>query len=169
MDWNEAERLHAAAVSDLASAAERVPEPRWRAARAEGKWSPAEIVEHLSLTFDVLLRELEGGGGMKILTKPWQRILLRITMAPRILRGGAFPKGTRAPRELRPAMPSLDQRAAIAAFREKAARFSDAAAKARAARPRTRLTHPYFGRSSLANAFVLAARHIEHHRKQLSW
>ena len=161
----EAERLHADAVSRLVSTASGVPESRWRAPRSEGKWSPAETVEHLTIAYDVLLRELAGGGGMAIRTKLWQRILLRFTLVPKILRGGAFPKSARAPRETRPQMPEHGQAEAIARFQERAARFNDAASDPR--HTRARLTHAYFGRSSVTESMVLCARHIEHHRAQL--
>ena len=165
MTRTEAERLHTDAVSDLVATASSVPEARWRAPRAEGKWSPAETVEHLTIAYDVLLRELAGGGGMAIRTTLWQRILLRLTLVPKILRDGAFPKGARAPRETRPQMPEHGQAEAIARFRERATRFSETAADPRHAR--ARLTHAYFGRASVTNTILLCARHIEHHRAQL--
>ncbi len=167
MKFDDAERLHAKAVDELLSVASRIPEERWKRPRAEGKWSPAETLEHLAVAYDVLLRELETGVGMKVVTSAWQRLLLRFTMVPRILRGGAFPAGARAPRETRPQMPAADQATAIAVFRDKADRFASTIAAKRAARPRAQLTHAYFGRSSLANALLLVARHVEHHRKQL--
>ncbi|HSN68322.1 MAG TPA: DinB family protein, partial [Thermoanaerobaculia bacterium] len=98
-------------------------------------------------------------------TKLWQRILLRFTLVPKILRGGAFPKSARAPRETRPQMPEHGQAEAIARFQERAARFNDAASDPR--HTRARLTHAYFGRSSVTESMVLCARHIEHHRAQL--
>lgn len=165
MHWTDAERLHTEAVSTLAATAARAPEAQWRDPRTEGKWSPAEIVEHLTITYDVLLRELAGGGGMAIRTSLWQRMLLRVTMVPRILRGDGFPKGARAPREVRPQMPAHGRQQALARFEQRAATFAAAAADAR--HSRARLTHAYFGKSSLKNTLVFCARHIEHHRAQL--
>ena len=102
---------------------------------------------------------------MAIRTTLWQRILLRLTLVPKILRDGAFPKGARAPRETRPQMPEHGQAEAIARFRERATRFSETASDPRHAR--ARLTHAYFGRASVTNTILLCARHIEHHRAQL--
>ncbi|HEY0592353.1 MAG TPA: DinB family protein [Thermoanaerobaculia bacterium] len=167
MKFDDAHRLHAKAVDDLLAVASRIPEERWKAPRAEGKWSPAETLEHLAISYDVLLGELETGVGMRVVTSAWQRLLLRVTMVPRILRHGAFPRGARAPREVRPQMPASEQPGAIAAFREKADRFASTVAGTRAARPGARLTHAYFGRSSLAHALAFTARHLEHHRRQL--
>jgi hypothetical protein len=167
MQWSDARTLHDRAVHDLVTAAERVTADRWMQPRADGKWSPAEIIEHLTLAYDVLQRELEGGQGMRIRVKLWLRILLRLTVMRRILRGGPFPKNAPAPREIRPATANADQRAAIAGFRERSAKFLATADAAHAAKRRVVLTHPYFGQGGLTDGLVLSARHIEHHRAQL--
>jgi hypothetical protein len=166
MNWDAVQQIHTTAAQDVVAAAERVPADRWLQPRAEGKWSPAEVLEHLSLAYDVLLRELAGGEGMAIRTKLWQRILLRFTIVPGILRGGAFPKGARAPRETRPALTTTDQRAAIAAFRDRAARLAAAASDAQSRRG-VKLTHAYFGRASVCDSLLLCARHLQHHQQQL--
>ena len=163
MKWPEAKELHTRAAAELIAAAERVPAERWLVPRADGKWSPAEVVEHLTLAYEVILRELEGGGGMQIRTKWWQRILLRFTMVPKILRGEGFPSGARAPRETRPSPPTLDQHAAIARFRDLGALVEEKAATS----DRKKLTHAYFGSASICDSMLLCARHIDHHRAQL--
>lgn len=163
MIWDEARRLHAEAATELVSAAEAIPTDRWLLPRADGKWSPAEIVEHLTLAYDVLLRELGGGPGMQIRTTLWQRLLLRLTLFPKILRGEPFPANARAPREMRPAMPAIDQPSAIARFRDLAARFDSETREVRSGR----LTHAYFGRSSVQKGVILCARHVQHHLQQL--
>ena len=154
------------AATNLSASAERIPPDAWIAPIGDGKWSPAEILEHLNLTFDVLLRELNGGVGMAVMTKAWQRILLKLMIVPRLLRGGAFPRGARAPRELRPRV-TCAQSEAIAGFRERAAQLAAAAEKSESV-PRTRLTHAYFGTASVAKGVLLCARHIQHHQKQIS-
>src|SRR5688572_3019595 len=123
MKWVDIQHLHSHAASELAASAERVDPARWLAPRAEGKWSPAETLEHLCLAYDVLLREIGGGPGMQVRTRWWQRILLRFTMVPKLLRGGAFPAGARSPRETRPTVTNPDQKSAIAGFRDRAARL----------------------------------------------
>lgn len=163
MKWDEIAALHDRAAAEVMSAAERVPADRWLTPRAEGKWTPAEVVEHLNLVYDVVLRELDGGAGMQIRTKWWQRILLRFTVVPKILRGDGFPAGARAPKETRPALSTTDQREAIARFRERAARFASAASSSR----NKRITHAYFGTARVPESVLLIARHMQHHGKQL--
>jgi len=167
LNWPDLQQLHSQAAAEVVSAAGRVPVEKWLVPRAEGKWSPAEIVEHLSLAYDVIVRELAGGAGMTIRTKLWQRVMLRLTIMPKLLRGEAFPSGTRSPREIRPVTASPDQTAAITSLRDRAARFEAAVADAQRRHPRTGLTHAYFGRSTIDNAVLLCARHVQHHHKQL--
>ena len=166
--WDEVRQLHASAAAELADTAAAIPSNRWLEPRHPGKWSPAEIVEHLTLAYDTLLREIDGGGGMQIRTKLWQRVLLRLTLVPRLLRGAPFPANARAPRETRPSVSDPDQSAAVARFRERAAKLEASADSAVASRRRVRLTHAYFGSSALPEAMLLCARHVQHHQKQLA-
>src|SRR5687767_13236978 len=130
MKWPEIRALHEEATREIVAAAERIPAVRWTTARAEGKWSPAEIMEHLNLAYDALLRDFAGQGGMQIRTKWWQRVLLRFTLVPKLMRGAPFPANARAPRETRPVTANPDQAAAIAAFREKSGRIDAVAVDA---------------------------------------
>jgi hypothetical protein len=164
MKWEEVTKLHQEAAAGVASAVERIPAEVWLRPRSDGKWSPADTMTHLLLTYDTLQRELEGGKGMGIITKLWQRVLLRIFLVPKLLRGGAFPKNARAPRELRPQTPPLSQADAIAKFRVRAAEFEAAAEKARDGK----LTHAYFGAASVTDGLLLCTRHMQHHQKQLA-
>jgi hypothetical protein len=167
MRWPEIRQIHLDAAAELVASAERIPAERWTLPRAEGKWSPAEIVEHLTLAYDIILRELGGGPGMMVRTKLWQRIMLRFTLIPKLLRGEGFPAGARAPRETRPQSANPDQKSAVAGFRDRAARLDAEVAAAIATGRRIRLTHAYFGTAGLGEAMLLCARHVQHHQKQL--
>ena len=162
--WSEALRVHGSAVAAFASAAEAVEPESWYLPRAEGKWSPAQIADHLIRSYDVLLREIRGGAGMRIRTRAWMRILLRHTYMRRILRGGWFPAGVPAPSEIRPAKEELPgQASAVALFRQRAEEFERTVRE----QPPVRMTHPYFGVLGAEDGVLLCARHIEHHRGQL--
>lgn len=140
-----------------------MPEEEWFVPMSEGKWSPAEVLAHLVSTYDTLLRELAGGAGMAIRTKLWQRWLLRLTVVPRLLAGGAFPKGAVAPRETRPGG-VVDRAESIALFRRRAAELDEAV---RLAKDGQRITHAYFGSATVAHGVLLCVRHIQHHTAQL--
>jgi uncharacterized damage-inducible protein DinB len=165
--WERTRQTHSRAVEAFTRAAQDLPADAWTRPLQPGRWSPAEIAEHVSLAYEVLLRELSGGPGMAVRTRFWQRGLLRLTVLPRLLRRGAFPAGARAPRETRPAGPRPDRAAAIAAFQDLARRIETRIDDAFRDRPGTRLTHAYFGALSLEEALMMCARHLDHHRGQL--
>ena len=165
--WSEAFACHSSAVSSFASAAEAVEPAAWHVPRAEGKWSPALVTGHLIRTYDVLIDELAGGSGMRILLPAWKRLFLRLTLMPRLLRGGAFPRRVPAPPEIRPKEAPPDPASGAALFRQRAREFEAAVQSARARKPPARITHAYFGTASLAKAMLFCARHVEHHRPQL--
>ena len=163
-DLAEALRVHGSAVSEFSTAAEAVAPEAWGRPLGEGKWSPAQIADHLNRTYDVLLREVGGAAGMKVRTRSWMRFVLKLTYLPRILRSGWFPAGAPAPPEIRPAKEDLpDQASAVARFRQLAGEFETAVQE----RPEARITHTYFGALKLADGVLFCARHIEHHRAQL--
>jgi len=161
--WSEAFRVHGSAASAFAAAAEAVEPEAWDRPRAEGKWSPAQITDHLIRTYDVVLREIGGGAGMKVRTPFLMRIVLRLTYKPRILRGGWFPARAPAPPEIRPSKAPPGQQDGIALFRQRAQEFETAFR----AKPEARLTHAYFGTLKSAAGLLFCARHIEHHCAQL--
>jgi hypothetical protein len=164
--WSDALAAHALAVDQFAARAAAVPGERWAEPRAPGKWSPAQETQHLVLAYEVLLRELGGGHGLRLQLGPWQRLLLRWLVKPRLLRTGRFP-AVRAPRELRPAARPAGQTALVARLRRRAGDFAAAVDGARTATPGRRLTHPFFGSLSLAEAVRFCEVHVSHHAARL--
>ena len=154
---------HRAALDDFAARALRVEAAAWARPPAEGKWSPAEITEHLRLSLDAVCRELSGGPAMRPMVPAAVRTLLRWRLLPRILRNGRVPKA-RAPREARPAAPDLDAPRALQRLAEELARFESAC---RACDRSARISHPYFGRLTLSKANRLLAVHARHHAAQV--
>lgn len=156
---------HREAVTMLVTALRSVPDSSWSQPYREGKWTPGEIAAHLVATWDALLAELAGGPGMRIRTRWWQRVLLRLYLVPKLLSGGPFPANAKAPKETRPEAP-LNRAEALDAVEGRAARLDREARKAHDLG--RRLTHAYFGKSSVATGVLLAARHIQHHSAQIS-
>ena len=165
--WSEALACHTSASAAFASAAEAVEPTVWDRPRAAGKWSPAQITDHLIQTYDVILREIAGGAGMKVRTRLWLRLLLRLAYMPRILRAGWFPAQAPAPPEIRPSQEPPDQNSAVALFRQRASEFEAAVQDARTGKPEARITHAYFGALKPVTGVLFCARHIEHHLAQL--
>jgi hypothetical protein len=160
--------LHESAVAAYVDHVNRIDEAAWRTLLRGGKWTPADVTQHLILTFDVLTRELRGGPGMRLRLNAVRRFMIRLTYVRRMLRGGAFPRGGSAPRELRPVVdPHTDRSAALDRMQQAATTFVEVTLREHAAGRGRRLTHPYFGAMSLPDALLISARHVEHHTRQL--
>jgi len=166
--WSKAVALHRSAAARFADMVGPFDDATWSAPIAAGKWSPALITEHLNRAYEVMLGELDGGPGMQLRTRPWQQVLLRFTIVPRLLRGGWFPAGARAPRETRPPEVAGSHADVVARFKELAARFEASMTAERSRNPDARLTHAYFGTTRLAKSMLLCARHLEHHERQVA-
>src|SRR4030095_8755207 len=109
MDCPALVAAHRASVDEFRDAASAVDPADWDAQPGAEKWSPGQIAEHLRLTYEVLLRELGGGTGMRVRLPWWQRGLLRATVLRRIVARGTFPSGAPAVREIRPGAGPFDR------------------------------------------------------------
>lgn len=155
--------LHRSLSAAFVATAAAVPPTRWDLPIGPGKWTPAEIAAHLVTTYEVVLREMRGGEGMRVVLSRPKQLLAMLLAGWRILWFGTFPKGARAPRETRPAA-GLPKEEALARFRTLAEEFTAAAIAAPAG---ATITHAYFGVGPVTRGVTVVARHIEHHRRQL--
>ena len=157
---------HRSAVEEYLAAAGGVPEEVWTMERAQARWSPAQITEHLSISLEAVSRELSGGRPLQVVLPAWKSWWLRRRYLPPMLRSGRFPDGVKAPREIRPTGPSAPRAEALARLRAAAASIDRAyATDPKAAR--RRLHHPYFGALRPADLFGVLTLHARHHRRQL--
>ncbi len=157
---------HREAIETAVCAVRSVDSQLWEVPCAPGKWSPAEIAEHLALAYGPLLAELEGGAGYSLRVKGWKQRLARWRYLPLILERGLFPPGVRAPREARPAGHAASPEAAAARLAESASHFGRRLTEAQASGP-VRLTHAYFGKLTAPQILRLLAVHARHHCAQL--
>ena len=95
----------------------------------------------------------------------WMRPILRWRFLAPIL-AGRFPKGVRAPREVRPTATSRTPEDGARRLAERAEVFIDRFAQAHG-QGRARVTHPYLGRLNGAVAVRFLTSHVHHHREQL--
>ena len=166
--WHAAVEEHHVALAAYLEAAARLPEAAWERPREPGKWSPAQITEHLSLTYAVLTGELQGGEGMRMKMTPLRRRILKTLMLPHMLFHRTFPRRAPAPREVRPGDGPFAPRAeALARMRAQGEAMDREAERARAAGV-DRVTHAYFGPIDLTRGMRLCAVHLEHHTRQLA-
>jgi hypothetical protein len=164
--WDRARAAHQEAAAHFVSRAVDVPAEAWKAASAPGKWSPAEITEHLSLTYQHLLGELRGGPPARVKGSWLFRLVARYKFLPKLLRDGTVPPGVRAPREVRPQMPSEDRTEALARLQALGVEFEEEITRRRASGGGA-LTHPYFGALDPDRGIRFVEMHLRHHTRQL--
>ncbi len=165
-DRDTATTSHMAAVESYLAAARAVPASAWERPMHDEKWSPAQVSEHLRLTYTLVQNELAGGSGLRIRTPWWLRMLLRRRFLPRILSRGVLPEGARAPRELRPGDGPFDRDAVLDAL-QVAARVAQESIARGWDDPNRVMTHHVFGRLALPTAMRFLTVHTEHHTRQL--
>ena len=158
---------HADSVDTFISAAEATPASAWEMPLAEGKWSPAQVAEHLRLTYQAAGGELAGEAGIRIRTSWWLRLLLRLRILPAILRNGRIGDGAMAPHELRPGPGPFARDATLADLRQAAA-AAEAGLTARVRDGSAGLTHHVFGRLPPAQTLRFLTVHNLHHARQLT-
>lgn len=158
---------HGAAVQQFLAAARAVPDDAWERPLAAGAWSPAQVAEHLRLSYAVVHAELHGGPGLRIRT-PWLvRVLLRWRVMPRILSTGRLPAGARASSEIRPGAGPYPRGAVLEALAQAATATAAAIATRRDERG-AGITHHVFGRVALPEALRFLTVHTAHHARQLA-
>ena len=157
---------HRAAIDSAAADVERVGRSEWERPLRPGKWSPAEIAQHLIVAYAPAVSELAGGRGYARRLSPFMSRLARWVALGGILSGKKFPGGAKAPPEARPVGPFPPPAEAAARLRSAAESFERTICEAHRGGG-GRITHGYFGSLTAPQALKLVAMHAEHHRKQL--
>lgn len=164
--WDAAVERHRGALEEAVTAVSALGVEAWSRAPRKDKWTPAEIAEHLILSYQTMLSELSGGPGFALRVRGPLRILVRWKFLPAMVEKGRFPSGVRAPREARPQGGSSTPAEAAARLAENGGRLETELSRARAAGG-GRLTHPYFGRVDAVQSLAMVAAHLRHHVRQL--
>lgn len=164
-EWERARREHARAVDALIARIESIAPERWGEPAPAMSWTPAQIAEHLALTYEAGLRELSGEGAMHLRLTPLRRRLLRWFLLPHMLFHRTLPIRAVAPREVRPGEAGADQREIVPRLRELARTFE--AEISRAGDSGGGLTLPYFGVIPPLRTLRFVTVHLEHHTRQL--
>jgi uncharacterized damage-inducible protein DinB len=158
-----AAREHREALAATLDTFSQLDDDAWRTAWAPGKWTAAEIAEHLALSYEAALRDMRAEGHMVARAGPaWQRVL-RVFLLPHILFHRRFPRA-RSPRETRPSGTGIPRESAIHRLQELGETVEDEAETAHAAG--RSVFHPYFGALDTIRLLRLLAVHLEHHRAQ---
>lgn len=157
---------HRGALDEFIAAAARVEPSAWNAASHPDKWTPAQVVEHVRLSYVMVRDELEGHGGFRVRTSWWKQQLMQWTYLRRILRTGRMPAGVPAVREIRPADGPYVQAELLEALRAEGERVLGLVATLGAESAVT-ISHPFLGRLPLTEGVNLSTHHMRHHQLQL--
>ena len=138
-----------------------------RLRRDPAKWSPVEIVEHLTRSYSGTAkgfeRCVEKGAPLATATTIKQRI-----QQFALINLGYFPEGRQAPKHIIPTG-DLDHHAVLEAVRRDLARLDDAAIKARQALGSGKmLDHPILGALTIDQWLKFHVVHTEHHARQIA-
>jgi hypothetical protein len=165
--WDEAVDEHRAALAAFLDTAEQLRDDAWNAPWAPGKWTRAQVAEHLALTYEIAIRELATGEGLRVRVTGVRQRLLRWILMPHILFHRSLPIRVRAPREVRPPDATAPRAAILRRLRELGVRWEAEMERAIGAGGGG-LTHPYFGTIPPVKAIRFMAVHIEHHTRQIA-
>ncbi|HET6763224.1 MAG TPA: DinB family protein, partial [Longimicrobiaceae bacterium] len=75
--WDAARDEHRVALAAYLDAAERMPQAAWTQPWSPGKWTPAQITEHLALAYEAGVTEIRGGPAMQLKMTPARRAVFR--------------------------------------------------------------------------------------------
>ena len=151
------------AAAAFRGGAAAIPADAWDQSRAEGKWSPAQETEHVVLSHELFLSQLNGGPPMRAIVTGWKLVALRWLALPWILRTGRFPRGARAPRESRPVAVGASREDLLGRMDRAVRGVGEALASGDAVISRLRMRHPYFGMMTVDQVLELSTLHTRHH------
>jgi hypothetical protein len=154
------------AVAEFVAAAVDVSATRWMEPRSPGKWSPAQITEHVAIAYEIAGEIVDGTADIPG-RKParFVRPLIRMLVHATVLRTGRFYK-SKTPVAYEPSSRSEAQHVLC----DRLQRASDAfeqKARDKVGAGVNVLQHPYFGRFRIADLVTLQAHHARHHRLQI--
>jgi uncharacterized damage-inducible protein DinB len=153
------------AVNRLVTAAEALPSAAWDREAAPGKWSPAQIAEHVALSYELSTAALRGAFPGTAAPR-FLRPLIRMFFLKPVLASGRFARPAKAPGPFQPSTAPSAAALMLPRIRGASAAFEQAIAGEVSA-GRDTMDHPFFGRVPLADYVQLQAIHTNHHRGQL--
>jgi hypothetical protein len=165
--WDEAVDEHRTALAAFLDSVELLRDDAWSQPWAAGKWTRAQIGEHLALSYEAAIREVTGGEAMRVKVPPFRLKLLRLVLLPHILFHRSIPLRARSPRELRPGEVTTPRPALLRRLRELGERFENEMERAYRSGGGG-LTHPYFGKLDAVKSMRFMAVHLEHHTRQIA-
>jgi hypothetical protein len=154
-----------AAAKQFLATARTVAKEKWAAPIAPGKWSPAQIAEHVALTTEVALKAIKGDKSMGSIPSFLRWIPRKLGFDPTIKKG-RFPEKQRGPAIFKPSDANADYETSAARF-DRAIDALESHVRDLAKAGTTAFEHSFFGHVVIADYVKFNALHSEHHERQL--
>lgn len=161
-DINDVLAANHAAVLDLVAAAERSA-ATWTTPRAPGKWSPSQVVEHVTRGLEEGANVLSGAPSIPF-PPAFLRPLFKLYFN-RILKKGVFPKGFKAHKAMNAATGPATPAQARVRLEGALARFDQECLRLVASGQH--VVSSAFGKVSLEDLVRFSELHTRHHCKQM--
>lgn len=155
------------AVGAFVDAARAVPTAKWTTPRAPGKWSPAQVAEHVTFSYEQSLSMARGTYVGPPAVPRFTQLLARWLFLPVLFKRERFGKGLQAPDFIRPT-DSPPSPTTLLNRLEAAAHDLETDLVAASNDKGPTIGHPVFGHLPLAHLVHFLAIHTNHHRPQIS-
>lgn len=159
-DLDSALEAQRTAADAFESAVRAVPDASWNVPREPGKWSPAQVADHVVVSTRVARGAFAGTAGMAGIPR-FLRGLARTFYFDKVVMKG-FPRKGKGPPAFAPAQDPAPRADLLARLEEEVAAFEEAARTGRDA-GRITLEHGFFGRIAIGDYVLFNARHLDHH------
>jgi hypothetical protein len=153
------------AAKQFLATARTVAKEKWAAPIAPGKWSPAQITEHVALSTEVALKAIKGDKSMGSIPSFLRWLPRKLGFDPTIKKG-RFPEKQRGPAIFKPSDSHANYDISAARF-DRAIADLESHARELAKAGTTAFEHSFFGRVLIADYVKFNALHSEHHERQL--
>ncbi len=161
----EAMQQNRQAADELCAAADGASEV-WEVPRARGKWSPSQVVEHVTRALEQSTRELRGEPTLFPAFPPILQPVMRGLFFNWIVRRGRFPRGTRTNKAMNPERGAATPAEARARIHEAIHELNQAVKTRDAGFGPVR--SGAFGAVALSDYLIFQAIHTRHHTTQVA-
>jgi hypothetical protein len=162
---DEAIAANREAARRFLATARTVAKEKWAEPIAPGKWSPAQIVEHVAISTEIALKAIKGDKTIGSFPRFFRAVPRAMVFNPTIKKG-VFPKGTRGPAIFRPSKEHIGFDTSAARF-ERAVTNLEAHVRDLAKAGTHAFDHSFFGRLKIADYVRFNGLHTIHHETQL--
>ncbi len=153
------------ATEQFLATARNVPPEKWAQPVTPGKWSPAQIVDHIAVTTEVALKAINGDPSMGSIPKFLRFIPRKLGFDPTI-RKRRFPEKQRGPAVFAPSAGHPSYETSVERLNRAIAAL-ETHVNGRMAKGEHSFEHSFFGRVSIPDYIRFGTLHTQHHERQL--